>query len=218
MGFVLSRVWKESLLNIMDLFFVAVPLGQAIGRWGNFFNSEAHGGHTDLPWAILVDGDTVHPAFLYESIWCLFLFFLLMKIDNHRRFAGQTFFLYMILYSVERFFVEGLRTDNLMVHFPFGDFRQAQVLSLGAIVAGAVLYVVYYRKQLRVEAAGAEASVPEAVPVIEATDEVDGALRTKQIEELRAGQNTEQDVESINEQEIEQDLEQEIEQDLEKDE
>jgi phosphatidylglycerol:prolipoprotein diacylglycerol transferase len=151
MVFILARVWKESPLNILDLFFVAIPLGQAIGRWGNFFNSEAHGGHTDLPWAVFADGDTVHPAFLYESIWCLFLFFLLMKIDNHRRFVGQPFFLYMILYSAERFFVEGLRTDNLMVHFPFGDFRQAQVISLASIVAGAILYVVFYRKQLRSE-------------------------------------------------------------------
>ncbi|MDR0874837.1 MAG: prolipoprotein diacylglyceryl transferase [Clostridiales Family XIII bacterium] len=161
MAFVLSRLWKESVLNILDLFFVAIPLGQAIGRWGNFFNSEAHGGHTDLPWAVFAEGDTVHPAFLYESIWCLFLFFLLMKIDNHRRFVGQPFFLYMILYSVERFFVEGLRTDNLMVHFPFGDFRQAQVISLASIVAGAILYVVFYRKQRRLETAGAEAAIIE---------------------------------------------------------
>ena len=151
MAFILCRIWKESLRNVMDLFFVGVPLGQAIGRWGNFFNSEAHGGHTDMPWAILVNGDTVHPAFLYESIWCLFLFFLLMKIDNHRRFEGQVFFLYMILYSIERFFVEGLRTDSLMVTFPFGEFRQAQVLSLCAIIAGVILYIVFYKKQLRQE-------------------------------------------------------------------
>ena len=151
MAFVLCRIWKEKLRNVMDLFFVGVPLGQAIGRWGNFFNSEAHGGHTDMPWAILVNGDTVHPAFLYESIWCLFLFFFLMKIDNHRRFVGQTFFLYMILYSIERFFVEGLRTDSLMVTFPFGEFRQAQVLSLAAIVAGLILYIVYYKKQVKQE-------------------------------------------------------------------
>ena len=160
MAFILCRIWKESLLNVMDLFFVGVPLGQAIGRWGNFFNSEAHGGHTDLPWAILVNGDSVHPAFLYESIWCLFLFFFLMKIDNKRRFGGQVFFLYMILYSIERYFVEGLRTDNLMVTLPFGEFRQAQLLSLAVIVLGVILYIYYYRRQVRLEQAGLVPKMP----------------------------------------------------------
>jgi phosphatidylglycerol:prolipoprotein diacylglycerol transferase len=114
-AFVLSRRWKESTLNVMDLFFVSVPLGQAIGRWGNYFNGEAHGGPTDLPWGIMVGGEKVHPTFLYESLWCLFLCFLLWYIDNRRKFTGQTFFLYCILYSAERFFVEGLRTDSLML-------------------------------------------------------------------------------------------------------
>jgi phosphatidylglycerol:prolipoprotein diacylglycerol transferase len=141
-GIVLARIWKHSPLNVMDLFFTSIPLGQAIGRWGNYFNGEAHGGPTDLPWGIMVDGQKVHPTFLYESLWCLFLFFLLWYVDNRRRFTGQTFLLYCMLYSAERFLVEGLRTDSLML----GPLRQAQVLSAAVIVIAAVAYIYLYNK------------------------------------------------------------------------
>ena len=130
-------------LNMLDLFIPTVALAQAIGRWGNYFNGEAHGGPTDLPWAILVDGQMVHPTFLYESIWCLILFFALSYFDKNKRTAyGQTFALYCIFYSVERFFVEALRTDSLMI----GPFKQAQVISLCAIVFGIVLYIFSSKK------------------------------------------------------------------------
>jgi phosphatidylglycerol:prolipoprotein diacylglycerol transferase len=148
-AFFLSRRWKDQLLNLTDLFFAVVPLGQAIGRWGNYFNQEAHGGPTDLPWGILVDGQKVHPTFLYESLWCFLIFFLLIYIDNRRRFMGQTFLLYCILYSAERFFVEGLRTDSLML----GSLRQAQVLSVVVIVGAVAAYILLYR---RYRASGAE--------------------------------------------------------------
>ena len=128
---------KIDTLNILDLFIPTVALAQAIGRWGNYFNGEAHGGPTDLPWGILVDGVKVHPTFLYESLWCLFLFIFLSWFDRNKRTAyGQTFALYLILYSLERFCVEALRTDSLMI----GPFRQAQVISLCAMIAGVVLY------------------------------------------------------------------------------
>jgi phosphatidylglycerol:prolipoprotein diacylglycerol transferase len=126
----------------MDLFFVSVPLGQAIGRWGNYFNGEAHGGATDLPWGIMVDGQKVHPTFLYESLWCLFMFFLLWYIDNRRKFTGQTFLLYAILYSAERFLVEGLRTDSLML----GPLKQAQVLSIVVVAGSLCAYYYLYKK------------------------------------------------------------------------
>lgn len=130
-------------LNMLDLFIPTVALAQSIGRWGNFFNGEAHGGPTGLPWAILVDGQKVHPTFLYESIWCLILFFALSYFDKNKRTAyGQTFALYCIFYSVERFFVEALRTDSLMI----GPFRQAQVISLCAIIFGIVLYIFSSKK------------------------------------------------------------------------
>jgi len=145
MAALLARVYKEKFLNIVDVFFIGIPLGQAIGRWGNFFNSEAHGTPTDLPWAIVVDGVKVHPTFLYESLWCFFLFILLWHVDNRRKFVGQTFFLYCILYSIERFFVEALRTDSLMVQLPWGEFMQAQVVSVLAIIGAGFLYFFLWR-------------------------------------------------------------------------
>ena len=135
--FIVCRIKKISALNLLDLLMPLVALGQAIGRWGNFFNGEAHGGPTDLPWGIIVDGVKVHPTFLYESIWCLFLFIFLSWWDRNKRQAyGQTLSLYGILYSIERFFVEALRTDSLMI----GQFKQAQVISIVTITVCVILF------------------------------------------------------------------------------
>lgn len=139
---ILCRRWEVRPLDLLDLTVPAVALAQAIGRWGNYFNQEAHGGPTDLPWAIAVNGQMVHPTFLYESIWCLFLFFVLIFIDNRRKFEGQVFFLYGIGYSFERFFVEGLRTDSLML----GPFRQAQLLSIAIFVIFLIAYILVQKK------------------------------------------------------------------------
>ena len=87
-------------------------------------------------------GELVHPTFLYESIWCFILFFVLLYIDNHRQFYGQTCLSYGVLYSIERFFVEGLRTDSLMI----GPFRTAQVVSLTLIVVCSVAYVILKKR------------------------------------------------------------------------
>lgn len=137
-AFFFTKRRKMDILQMADLVLPAVALAQAIGRWGNFFNGEAHGVPTTLPWGILVDGEIVHPTFFYESIWCLLIFLLLTWFSGRRMFRGQIGLLYVILYSTERFFVEGLRTDSLMI----GPFRQAQVLSLGAIVLSLLLYIL----------------------------------------------------------------------------
>jgi phosphatidylglycerol:prolipoprotein diacylglycerol transferase len=134
----LCRLWNIRPLNLLDLAAPAIALAQSIGRWGNYFNSEAHGGPTDLPWAIQVNGQMVHPTFLYESVWCFLLFIILLYVDGNRRFEGQTFLLYGILYSFERFFVEQLRTDSLMI----GPFKQAQVLSAVVFI---IFILVYFR-------------------------------------------------------------------------
>lgn len=142
-GYFVCRHYKQSFVRTTDLIAVSIPLAQAIGRWGNFFNEEAHGGPTDLPWAQIIDGVGYHPTFLYESIWCFFLFWFLLWFDDHKRsFDGQIISLYMILYSVERFFVEGLRTDSLMI----GPLRQAQLISLALIAAGIVLYIFFKKR------------------------------------------------------------------------
>jgi phosphatidylglycerol:prolipoprotein diacylglycerol transferase len=137
-GIILSRRWKLDIPKYIDLIAPSIALGQAIGRWGNFFNSEAHGGPTDLPWAVIVNGNAVHPTFLYESVWCFLLCIFLIWYDRtgRKKFDGQIFLMYAGFYSAERFFVEGLRTDSLML----GPFRQAQLLSVAVIVLCLVIY------------------------------------------------------------------------------
>ena len=141
----LWKVWKEDVLAYVDLCIPTIALAQAIGRWGNYFNQEAYGRETTLPWAMMVNGKFVHPTFLYESIWCLLLgcFLIWLADSGRRRFKGQILCLYLMLYSVERFFVEGLRTDSLMI----GPLRQAQVISLVLFAAGAAGYAFFRKKQ-----------------------------------------------------------------------
>lgn len=128
---------------IGDIVAPSLILGQAIGRWGNYANQEAYGRPTDLPWAIVVDGVKVHPTFLYESIWNLIVFFFLIWYSRKKqKVDGEVFLLYIILYSVGRFFIEGLRIDSLML----GPIRVAQLISLTSILIG--LFIIYrLRKQ-----------------------------------------------------------------------
>ena len=135
---------KISFINALDLALPTVALAQAIGRWGNYFTGEAHGGPTNLPWAITVDGIKVHPTFLYESIWCIIIFAILILIDNKPHFVGKIACLYGILYSAERFCVEALRTDSLMI----GPFKQAQVLSTVVILLCLAAYIYLKKKNV----------------------------------------------------------------------
>ena len=135
---------KISAWLMADIVMPALILGQAIGRWGNFFNSEAFGTPTDLPWKLFIPVDRrppefasesyFHPTFLYESLWnvgvfaiLMFLFFRFPKIRT-----GTLTMTYAIAYSLGRFWIEGLRTDSLMV----GSLRTAQIISLVAISLG----------------------------------------------------------------------------------
>jgi prolipoprotein diacylglyceryl transferase len=142
-GYILCKYYKERFLDVADLVAPVIAMAQSIGRWGNFFNEEAHGYATDLPWAQIIDGVGYHPTFLYESIWCFLLFIFLMWFSKHKRiFSGQILCLYGILYSIERIFVESFRTDSLMI----GPLRQAQVISLVIIAACAILYIYLKKK------------------------------------------------------------------------
>lgn len=135
---------KINVLELIDLVIPSLILGQAIGRWGNFINQEAHGGPTDLPWGIMVNGQKVHPTFLYESIvdFCIFLFLIWFR--KHKKATdGQIFGLYLILYSAGRYFVEGLRTDSLM----FMGMRVAQLISITSIIIGAALLIYLKNKK-----------------------------------------------------------------------
>ncbi|MEG0075848.1 MAG: prolipoprotein diacylglyceryl transferase [Eubacterium sp.] len=137
-GLILCKVKKINFLTLADTVIPGLPLGQAIGRWGNYFNQEAYGARTDLPWAITVNDSVmglvkVHPTFLYESIWNILVFgFILFYEKKFKKVNGELLFLYFALYSVGRFFIEGLRTDSLM----FLNLRVAQLISLALVVVG----------------------------------------------------------------------------------
>ncbi len=132
---VFCKVKKLNFWLLGDTLAPSLILAQAIGRWGNYFNQEAYGVETDLPWAMFIDGAYRHPTFLYESLWNLLVFAALMVLSARRHHQGEIMVKYFIYYSIGRFFVEGLRTDSLYL----GSLRQAQVLSLVFIVGGIFL-------------------------------------------------------------------------------
>jgi phosphatidylglycerol---prolipoprotein diacylglyceryl transferase len=145
---IFSRINKVSVWQLIDLIVPSLILGQAIGRWGNFFNSEAFGRPTDVPWKLFIppanrpldylNYDFFHPTFLYESIWNLGVFALLLWLffwglrNSDRLKVGTLTCFYLITYSLGRFWIEGLRTDSLTIGF----LRIAQIISLTAIAFG----------------------------------------------------------------------------------
>ncbi len=153
---IFARIQKISFWQLADLVAPAAILGQAIGRWGNFFNSEAFGRPTDLPWKLYIPMENrpfdyqsfeyFHPTFLYESLWNLMvfaliltLFFRSLKGKPHLK-LGTIFIVYFVTYSLGRFWIEGLRTDSLML----GALRIAQVVSLSGVVFGLLALVWLY--------------------------------------------------------------------------
>ena len=141
---IFSKKRKLDFWEITDICAPSIILGQAIGRWGNYINQEAYGTPTDLPWGIIINGVKVHPTFLYESIWNLGVFiFLIWYRKNKSKVNGETFLLYVALYSLGRFFIEGLRTDSLML----GSIRIAQLISMVSII-GAMAILLYRRKKV----------------------------------------------------------------------
>lgn len=145
-GYIFCKIRKLDFFKMADTVILGMPLAQSIGRWGNFINQEAHGGPTDLPWGIMVDGVKVHPTFLYESIWDLGIFIFLVMFRKNKKYDGQVLFYYISLYSLGRFFIEGLRTDSLMI----GPLRMAQVISLVFILC-AILGHLYLSKKSKEE-------------------------------------------------------------------
>ncbi len=145
---IFARLNRISFWQLADLVSPSLILGQAIGRWGNFFNSEAFGTPTDLPWKLYIppanrppqyaDESFFHPTFLYESLWNLGVFALLIYLffwglrHPQRYRIGTLAFVYMAAYSGGRIWIEGLRTDSLM----FGSIQVAQLISLFGIMIG----------------------------------------------------------------------------------
>lgn len=145
---IFSRIQKISFWQLADLVAPSLILGQAIGRWGNFFNSEAFGDPTDLPWKLyipqqrrplnFINFEYFHPTFLYESLWNVMVLGLLLTLffrglkGKPRLKVGTIALVYMVAYSLGRVWIEGLRTDSLMI----GPLRIAQIVSLSAISLG----------------------------------------------------------------------------------
>ncbi|HCY0318011.1 TPA: prolipoprotein diacylglyceryl transferase [Staphylococcus aureus] len=151
-GVIVCKVKNLNPFQIGDIVAPSIILAQGIGRWGNFMNHEAHGGSVSrafleqlhLPNFIIenmyINGQYYHPTFLYESIWDVAGFIILVNIRKHLK-LGETFFLYLTWYSIGRFFIEGLRTDSLMLT---SNIRFAQLVSILLILISISL-IVYRR-------------------------------------------------------------------------
>ena len=155
-GYIVARIKKQKFMPMLDIAMTGFLIGQALGRWGNFFNQEAYGDQTDSVFRMIsentiINGQNVavHPCFLYESVWCA-LGFLFLFIFNRKwqKYHGQIFYLYLVWYGAERMVVEGLRTDSLYLPFQvFGlDIRVSQVLSAVLVVVGIVMLIVKRNK------------------------------------------------------------------------
>ncbi|MBW4522590.1 MAG: prolipoprotein diacylglyceryl transferase [Scytolyngbya sp. HA4215-MV1] len=172
---IFCRLKRASFWQIADLVSPSLILGQAIGRWGNFFNSEAFGAPTNLPWKLLIplsrrppgyEGfEYFHPTFLYESLWDMGVFILLLTLffrgvqGKLNLKVGTLFLSYWVAYSMGRFWIEGLRTDSLML----GSLRIAQMVSLAGITIGLLgLGWLYLLKR----------PLPDIVPPEKPTDHV----------------------------------------------
>lgn len=164
----LCKIKKVRILPMLDIAVIGFLIGQGVGRWGNFFNQEAFGTNTDSLFAMTggtiqrtindsmqIGGDLyqngmemlwdkpVHPCFLYESVWCLLGFVILAFWSKRRKYDGQLLLMYLAWYGAERFIVEGLRTDSLML----GNIRISQALSVVIFVTSVILQIVFFMKR-----------------------------------------------------------------------
>jgi phosphatidylglycerol:prolipoprotein diacylglycerol transferase len=169
-GYIIARIRKVKALPMLDVVSLGFLIGQGVGRWGNFFNQEAFGTNTDsflgmtggtiqrtISDGMSVGGDMyknglemlwekpVHPCFLYESIWCLLGFVILAFWSKRRKYDGQIFLMYLTWYGAERFLVEGLRTDSLML----GNIRVSQALAAVIFVASVILQIIFFIRRKR---------------------------------------------------------------------
>lgn len=160
--YIMCRIKKLPFVTVLDYAIVYIPLGQAIGRWGNFFNQEAFGTTTNLPWGMtsqriynyiaancpnLDPSMPVHPTFLYESLFNIFLFGFLLYVRNYSEHKFETTTAYMVCYGFIRFIIEGLRTDSLYIGNT--GIRASQLLSIVIIIAGLVLTLVSHWNDMR---------------------------------------------------------------------
>ena len=190
-GPIMCKIKKVPVWAMFDLASLGFLIGQSVGRWGNFFNQEAFGDNTDLPWAMTGDiiaagvngtgydiDKPVHPTFLYESLWCILGFILLHLLSKHfYKFKGSVFCGYLIWYGTGRFFIESLRTDSLRI----GILKVSQLVAVVAVAGGIILALVLRRRAMSLPMTLEEPilAVPEGVvETEEATEEVEAVTDT----------------------------------------
>lgn len=184
-----AKLKRIKLHRLLDFFAVYVPLGQAIGRWGNFFNQEAFGSNTSLPWGMISEGTRqglaalnrdltnplpglnpdlpVHPTFLYEFIANIIIFVVLIFVRRRSSRPWVTVHTYFLLYGFVRFFVEGIRTDSLKFKLFSCDLRVSQVLSAAMVLfSSAFLIAIYLRGRKRDRIVAGISGVPEGIAEI----------------------------------------------------
>ena len=168
--FVFARVKKMSATLILDTAGLGLVAGQMIGRWGNFFNREAFGEYTNSFLAMRLPVDAVrgsditelmrknmetvkgvsyiqvHPTFLYESLWCLMVLIIMLIYRKHKKFNGELFLVYLFGYGLGRFWIEGLRTDQLLI--PKIGLPVSQILE-GVLVGASLALIIYKRIELK---------------------------------------------------------------------
>ena len=166
---ILSRVKNIPFPRVLDTCVIGVPIGQILGRWGNFFNREAFGGYTDNLFALQLPVSAVrqneitqemwdnvvvqngirfiqvHPTFLYEGLWNCLVLLLLFLMRNRTRFEGELFLLYLAGYGTGRFFIEMLRTDQLLI--PGTGIPVSMVVSASAVIISLILIAVLGRTE-----------------------------------------------------------------------
>ncbi|MFA7455219.1 MAG: prolipoprotein diacylglyceryl transferase [Desulfobulbaceae bacterium] len=182
-----ARIKRVKLHRIYDYLAVLIPLGQGIGRWGNFFNQEAFGTNTSLPWGMISEGTAqglmalnpdpgkplpglnpglpVHPTFFYEFVANMIIFAVLLAVHKRQKRPWTTVLTYFLLYGIVRFFVEGVRTDSL-TFAAFGQtLRISQVLSAVMVVGSAILLILIRARAVRRARLMAEMEArPDQVP------------------------------------------------------
>ena len=166
--YVYCKKKKQSFISMADTAVLGLLVGQILGRWGNFFNMEAFGGYTDSLFAMQIKRELVnpsmitkdlidhivyvgeipyiqvHPTFLYESFWNLLVLCFLLWYRKKKRFNGEIFLIYIGAYGLGRAFIEGLRTDSLLI--PYTNIAISQIIGIVCVVAAAVLIYIYSKK------------------------------------------------------------------------
>ena len=148
--FVYCRKKSLPLLKVFDLCAPGLFIGQAIGRWGNFVNAEVYGLETSLPWGMSINGASpVHPLFLYESLWNVIGFLLVLFFRGKNKYDGRVFGFYIFWYSFGRIFLEGMRQSQYILYLVKDKIGISQAVAAVGIAGG--IFLFYYSKKIAVK-------------------------------------------------------------------